>query len=336
MQQMSLGNFSAKMDGNYKGDFLGMQQAINTTVTNIDSYINEISAVLRALSQNDLNQEIKREYVGSFSDIKDAMNSIIDTFNTVIGDMSSAAEQVSSGAKAISESSMTMATGATEQASQVEELNATILTINEGTLNNAESAKNAESLSRSSKQNAAVGDEDMRNMLVSMNGIKESSGRISNIMKIIEEIAFQTNLLALNAAVEAARAGEHGKGFSVVASEVKSLATRSQDSAKETAALIEESMMKVEEGTRIADKTADALKKIVDDAGKIADLITNIANASQEQADAIGQVTQGLAQITNVVQNNSATSEETASASQELSSQAELLNNLVSVFNMKR
>ena len=336
MEHIAAGDFESKMAGSYKGDFLALQNSINSTVDNIASYIDEISDVLHKLSQDDFDQEVTREYVGSFSHIKDALNNIIDTFNNVLGDIGSAAEQVSHGAKSISESSMSMATGASEQAASVEELNATVLTINESTAQNSESAKNAEALSEHSKRNAAIGDNDMKNMLVSMSGIKESSNSISKIIKVIEDIAFQTNLLALNAAVEAARAGEHGKGFAVVAEEVRTLAGRSQEAAKETSLLIEESISRVDEGTQIADKTADALRTIIEDISKIADIISGIANSSQEQSEAISQVTIGLAQITNVVQNNSATSEESASASEQLSSQAELLHNLVSVFKMKR
>jgi methyl-accepting chemotaxis protein len=332
---VSAGNFDHQVQGNYQGDFIKIKDSINTTVTNVSSYISEISEVLTNLANNNLDQAVTREYVGSYASIKEALNNIIGTLNNVIGDIASAAEQVAAGARAISESSMAMATGATEQASSVEELNATIITINESTLRNSESAKDAENLSLQSKQNAASGDEDMKRMLDSINGIKESSNNIAKIIKSIEEIAFQTNLLALNAAVEAARAGEHGKGFMVVAEEVRNLASRSQTAAKETAALIDESVTRVNEGTEIADKTASALKTIVDDVSHVADLISNIANASHEQAEAISQVTDGLSHITEVVTNNSATSEEAASASQELSSQSEIMRNLVAVFKMK-
>lgn len=335
MQHVSAGNFDHKMNGNYKGDFLEIKESINTTVNNIASYIDEISKVLQNLSKNDLNQEITREYVGSFSNIKIALNNIINTFNSMICDITSVAGQVASGAKQISESSMTLATGAGGQASSVQELNTTILTINKSTSHNAESAKIAENLSDSSKSNAARGDKDMQNMLESMQGIKESSSKITNIIKVIDDIAFQTNLLALNAAVEAARAGEHGKSFAVVAEEVRTLASRSQSAAKETAGLIEESINRVDEGTKIAGETAAALRTIIDDVSKVADIITNIATASHEQANAIAQVTTGLSQITNVVQNNSSTTEEVASASEQLSSQAEIMQNLVSVFKMK-
>ncbi|MDR2899071.1 MAG: methyl-accepting chemotaxis protein [Clostridiales bacterium] len=336
LSYVSQGNFDNKMNGNYKGDFLTIKASINSTVVNIASYINEISEILANVSDNNLNQQITREYVGSFGNIKEALNNIISTLNGVIGNITAAAEQVASGAKMISESSMTLASGTTEQASAVEELNATVSTINDVTSRNAESADNAESLSASSKENAAKGSEDMNNMLGSMDGIKDSSEKITKIIKVIDDIAFQTNLLALNAAVEAARAGEHGKGFAVVAEEVRTLAGRSQTAAKETAVLIEESINRVNEGTQIAAKTSEALNTIVEDIDKVAEIITNIAQSSKEQSEAIGQVTQGLSQITQVVQNNSATSEEAASAAEELASQSDIMKGLVDVFVLKR
>jgi len=333
---VSKGIFDHKMKGAYKGDFLVIKESMNTTVDNVASYIEEISNVLDALANDNLDQDIKREYVGKFSDIKDALLNIIKNFNSVISNISSASDQVASGARMISESSMSLATGATQQASSVEELNATVQTINENTTQNAESAKVANKLSDELKVYAEKGNEDMNHMLSSMNGIKDSSSKISKIIKVIEDIAFQTNLLALNAAVEAARAGAQGKGFSVVADEVRSLAGKTSVSAKETAELIEEAISRVDDGTEVANQTDVALKAIVREAVKIADVITNISKASDEQAIGIGQVMTGIHQITDVVQQNSASAEESASASEELASQSDVLKNMVSVFKLKR
>jgi methyl-accepting chemotaxis protein len=336
MTTMSEGRFDVKMQGNYKGDFVTIKEAINETVTNIDSYIAEISGVLTAMANNDMDLEITRPYVGGFSDLKEALNNIIRTLNSVIGDINSSAEQVSAGAHQISESSMTLATGATEQAASVEELNSTILSISENSRQNAEHAREAENLSDNSKANAEKGNEDMKQMLEAMEGIRTSSSKITQVIKVIEDIAFQTNLLALNAAVEAARAGEHGKGFAVVAEEVRGLASRSQASVKETAMLIEDSTNRVDKGSRIAEQTADALSAIVTDVSKVTEIITEIAQASNDQAETISQVSDGLAQITTVVQHNSATSEETAAASQQLSSQSEIMKNLVGMFKLRK
>lgn len=336
LEQVSTGDFQVRVNGNYSGEFLAMKTSINTMVENISSYIQEISTVLGEISNDNLDQEITREYLGEFSSIKQSVNTIIIKFNSIISEMYSAANQVSNGAKQISESSIELAQGTSQQASSVEELNSTISIINSNTSQNAKSAKDAEGLSMQSKESASRGDSDMKDMLVAMDSIKESSNKISNIIKVIDDIAFQTNLLALNAAVEAARAGDYGKGFAVVAEEVRSLASRSKDAAQETAGLIEESISRVDGGITIANRTANALQDIVDDVTKVAGIITDISVSSIQQSESISHVTDGIMQITDVVQKNSAASQETASAAEELSSQSEVLRNLISNFNTKK
>jgi methyl-accepting chemotaxis protein len=318
----------------YRGVFRNMIDSLDKTAGEISAYIKEITQDLNAISGGDLTTVITREFSGSFGPIKESLNNISHTLNKTMSDIAGASEQVFSGAKQISSSAQDLANGAQTQASSVEELNATIDMLNQQTRANAANAGNAAQLSTVSTTNAEAGNESMKEMLVAMDKIKESSSNISTIIKAIQDIAFQTDLLALNAAVEAARAGEHGRGFSVVAEEVRSLASRSQQSAVETSTLIAESMERVDNGSGIAGDTSESLDKIVQNAAEVMEIINNISIASQEQADAIAQVASGLEQISQVVQSNSAVSEQTAAASQELSSQAELLRQLISFFKI--
>lgn len=261
---------------------------------------------------------------------------LVEKNNEVLASISAASEQVASGAKQISDSSMALSQGATEQASSIEQLTASIEEISAQTKNNAEHANDANGLASTARVNAERGNEQMKEMLKAMHDINDSSANIAKIIKVIDEIAFQTNLLALNAAVEAARAGQHGKGFAVVAEEVRNLAARSANAAKETTDMIENSIRKAEGGTQIANETASALAEIVEVVERVASLVNGIAVSSNEQATGIAQINQGVMQISQVVQTNSATSEESAASSEELASQAELLKEQVGRFKLKK
>ncbi len=335
LSEMSKGNLQAKITANYKGEYNNVKTSVNNTMDIMNSYIGEISDVLGKMSRNDFRVEITREYVGDFSAIKDALNSIIEVMNNVLSDINASAQQVALGAKQISDSSINLSQGSTEQASAVEELSATTTNIAEQTTKNAEMAEQANSVSNKARDFADVGSREMDKMLLAMEDIAEASKSISKIIKVIEDISFQTNLLALNASVEAAHAGTHGAGFAVVAEQVRTLAGKSQEAAKDTTDLIESTVNKVAHGTKIANQTADALKNIVLEIKQASGLISEIAKSSSEQAENLSQINIGIAQISQVTQSNTATSEEEAAAAEELASQAELFKETVSRFRLK-
>ncbi len=218
-----------------------------------------------------------------------------------------AIDQVASGANLVSDSSLTLSQGATHQASTVQQLTASLEQISTQTHLNAQNADMANELAKSAKVNASDGNVQMKEMLKAMEDISVSSSNISRIIKVIDDIAFQTNILALNAAVEAARAGQHGKGFAVVAEEVRNLPANRRTPARETTEMIENSIGKVEAGTRIATRRPKTLDEIVSKVDARADLISSIAAASVEQAQGIEQINLGISQVSQVIQTNAAT-----------------------------
>ena len=248
--------------------------------------------------------------------------------------INSSAEQVSLGAEQVSNSSQALAQGASEQAGSIEELAVSINEIAQSVKDNADSAVD------SSRQAALVGqkleecDGQMETLMKSIHEVKNNSGQITGIVRQIEDIAFQTNILALNAAVEAARAGEAGRGFSVVAEEVRRLATKTTGASKLTAELIEKNSDAVSDGMKAVNVTAQTLKASVEGARQVSHKMDKISETSVQQADAITQIRKSVELISEIVQGNSATSEESAAASEELSAQAQLLKELVEKFEL--
>jgi methyl-accepting chemotaxis protein len=334
--EISKGDFETTITSDYKGDFGIIKNALNSTSDTLKKYISQIAISLDKIAHGDLNVSIDDDYVGEFVQIKEAINTISDKLSSVFTDFNSSALQVLDGSKQVAESSMLLAEGSISQSNSIQILNKNIDSVGQQIFMSSERTREVDELSTLSKSNVDIGNKAMKSMLTSMNDIEHSSNNISKIIKVIDDIAFQTNLLALNAAVEAARAGTHGKGFAVVAEEVRNLASRSQNAAKETTALIEHSILAVKDGSRLAISTDEALTEIIDSIEKMSDIIISISDLSKEQLLSVSEISDGILQISAVVEKNSASSEESASASEELSSQAEVLRQLISSFKLKK
>jgi methyl-accepting chemotaxis protein len=251
----------------------------------------------------------------------------------IVGHIAEVSESFVSGSNQIADGAQALAAGSTQQAASIEELSGSIAELSEKTKRNAEMAEKAAQLAGVIKGNAEKGSRQMEEMISAVKDIDQSSRDISKVIKVIDDIAFQTNILALNAAVEAARAGQHGKGFSVVAEEVRNLAAKSAEAAKDTGAMIANSMEKASLGVRIAEETSASLTEIVSGINESNQFVTEIAHESEAQSLGISQINIGIDQVASVVQQNSATAEESAAAAAEMSSQARSLDELTSKFH---
>ena len=263
-----------------------------------------------------------------------ALRKMVKQNQYTLNNIKEAAYQVTTSSSQVASASEALAQGSTEQASAIEQITASIDDVADRTKQNASQANAAADLMAKAIEEVKKGNMEMQDMVVAMQEINKASEGISKIIKVIDDIAFQTNILALNAAVEAARAGEAGKGFAVVAEEVRNLAAKSASAAAETAEMIEDSIQKVEAGSKIANETAQALEEITAVVKQSETIITEIAEASNYQATAIAQIDQAIEQVSQVVQTNSATSEECAAASQELSNQAGSVREMLSVYTL--
>jgi methyl-accepting chemotaxis protein len=300
----------------------------------ISGQIKMILGSVKDVADGDLTARIATDRRNELGELSNEVDRMADDLCYVISSVQDTAVLVDDASKQVSSSSMSLAQISTEQASSAQEISASITEIAAQTKTNADNASKATELADMTRQEAQKGREQMGEMLGAMSAINDASVSISNIIKVIEDIAFQTNILALNAAVEAARAGQHGKGFAVVAEEVRTLAARSARAASETTGLIESAAREVANGSKIAGKTAESLNSVVDEIARSAELAAGISSASIEQSQSIGQVNIGVDQVSQAIQTTSSVAQETASASSELSEHASTLKALVSGFKI--
>ena len=331
-ENMSRGDLSAPDSSfDFNNDEMGLfARRLEQTKNSLSTYITDISNVLSSMANGDFTHSPSIEYMGDFIKINESFKQINQNLHGIIRNITLSADEVMNGAEQMESGSQSLANGTITQAAAIEQLSSSINNISSQITSTADNASTANELSLKTSEKIAVQDEEIKNMISAMNDIQYQSQEIGKIISAIEDIAFQTNILALNAAVEAAHAGDAGKGFAVVADEVRNLAAKCSEAAQSTRDLITATVTAVENGSRIAEATADSMKTVKSFAEQTNELITSISQASASQAEAVHQVTSGIDQISSVVQTNSATAEESAASCETLSSMSKELKNQIS------
>jgi methyl-accepting chemotaxis protein len=316
------------------GFFLDLSEGLNQLSEVTQNGLTDVAQILQRVASGDLTQKIDADYQGIFGQLKDDTNTTIERLREVVGRIKDATEAINIASQEIAAGNADLSSRTEEQASSLEETSSAMEELNATVRQNADNARQANDLAKTSNAGVVKGGAVVKQVVVTMGEIQTSSKKISDIIGVIDSIAFQTNILALNAAVEAARAGEQGRGFAVVASEVRNLAQRSATAAKEIKTLIAESVDKVESGAKLVQEAGITMDEVVASFQQVAGLVTEIASASKEQSSGIEQTTQAVGQMDEVTQQNAALVEEAAAAAESLEEQARGLVQTVSMFKL--
>jgi methyl-accepting chemotaxis protein len=336
IQAAANGDFTRRIELQGKdGFFLQLGEGLNRLIGIVAQGLADIAAVLNAMASGDLNRTIEAEYSGTFGQVKDDTNTTVARLREVVGRILEVSEAISSAAGEIASGNSDLSARTEEQAASLEETASSMEELNATVKQNAQNAEQANQLAQSANTIAARGGDMVQRVVGTMSSIQESSRRIADIISVIDGIAFQTNILALNAAVEAARAGEQGRGFAVVAAEVRNLAQRSAQAAKEIKELITDSVSKVEGGAQLASQAGTTMSEILDSFRQVTTLVDEITGASREQSSGIEQVTKAVAQMDEVTQQNAALVEQAAAAAESLEDQTRVLAQAVSMFKLR-
>ena len=303
-----------------EGDYRKVLEGLNAVMVAVNTPVQELRDVLGGMQQGDLTVSMRKNYEGTWDELKSAVNATLNKLAQVVTDVNGGAQSLASASEQVSATAQSLSQAASEQAAGVEETSASIEQMTSSIAQNTENAKVTESMASKAAADAAEGGE-------SVNATVAAMKQIANKISIIDDIAAQTNLLALNAAIEAARAGEHGKGFAVVAAEVRKLAERSQVAAQEIGEVASSSV-------ELAEKAGKLLEQMVPSIRKTSDLVQEIAAASNEQSSGVGQINSAMSQLNQTTQQNSSSSEELAATAEEMSGQAEQLQQTMSFFKL--
>ncbi|NOT12235.1 MAG: PAS domain S-box protein [Methylococcaceae bacterium] len=329
------GDFNHRINEHDKsGIFLKLSQNINQLMDTSSSSLNDVVRVLNALSRGDLTEKITNDYAGTFKQLKDDSNATVESLKVLIGDIKVATDSINTAAKEIASGNHDLSQRTEEQAASLEQTAASMDQLTSTVQQNSENAKQANHLAQGATEVAGKGVAVVSQVVTTMESINESSRKISEIISVIDGIAFQTNILALNAAVEAARAGDQGRGFAVVAGEVRNLAQRAAAAAGEIKTLIFNSEEKVAAGTKLVAQAGVTMQEIVSAISSVTILMSQITSASVEQSDGIAQVNQAVRQMDDVTQQNAALVEEAAASAESLEEQTENLTENVGKFKV--